>query len=131
MFPGFPGEERRREIGGGNKPDDPSGAQFVATRPKELYRNSAERPRGITNPQRASAWVEWGVGVYMYVSVTFHIFTTTCSKVQIPWYRENVFVCSMCKNEVLLIEWLCGPATQAHEIKLKSPICCWYRHRHR
>jgi hypothetical protein len=71
VFPGFPGEERRREIGRGNKPDDPSGAQFVATRPKELHRNSAERPRGITNPQRASAWVEWGVGVYMYVSVTF------------------------------------------------------------
>ena len=71
MFPGFPGEERRREIGGGNEPVDPSGARFLATRPKELYRSSAEWQRGINNPQRTSAWVEWGVSVYMYVSVTF------------------------------------------------------------
>ena len=41
----------------GNEPVDTSGARFVATRPKELYRSSAERQRGITNPQRASAWV--------------------------------------------------------------------------
>ena len=70
MFPGFPGEEIRRELRVGNEPVGAPGAGFVATRTNELYWSNVQQ-RGITNPQRASTWVEVGVGVYMYVSVTF------------------------------------------------------------